>query len=299
MFAKRLFFLTLFFPWIVSSTEPSPHSPPPPTAWVTIGEDSPFPIKGLRWDGKQFKGADSKDTPLAFTSKQVAHLWFSPPNREVMAHRESISLKLREPVRIPYKMLPEALEIRFRLPPEPGLYLLPLVDEHGAPLRNTFQLWIGDETVYAKGRGFGRNDMTAMEPWTRRIPDVENGEVLVQILIDRKEEICLLKLNHTLIQSWKIPTSYLEKQEGQFFLELRSGIDPQEIQDLHVFTWPTGHIKDAKEPGREGNRIWLRNGDHLPGEPLRIEDDKVWVRLEGGTILPIPFSRIREITFAH
>ncbi|GEM_PF-4786066 len=271
-----------------------------PTVWIQQeGHRAPLPLDELQWNGKIFTGSVNGDLPTLLPTKVVHHLWFPPSDQDSLGHRPAITLKLREPIRIPYRSLPDAMEIRFRLPSEPGLYLLPLVDQDGVPLRNTFQLWIGEKSVTAKGKGFGRNEVTAMAPWTRKIPESDNGEVLVQLLIDRKEELCFLRLNHVLVQSWKIPTSYLAKAEGNVFLELRSGIDPQKILDLHLSRWPSGRPGNVNlHPEKGQDRIWLRNGDLLPGEALRIEDRNVWVRLEDGLTLPIPFARIREIHFA-
>jgi len=272
-----------------------------PIVWMqTTGQAPPISLEDLEWDGKTFMGKGAQGKSHLFPSDRIDHLWFPPSEEQNLGHRTSITLQLREPVRIPYRSLPDAVEIRFRIPSEPGLYLLPLVDKEGAPLRNTFQLWIGEQTVTARGKGFGRNEVTAMDPWTRNIPKAENGEVLVHILIDRKEEICHLRLNHVLVQTWKIPTSYMAKTKGPFFLELRSGIDPQRIQDLYLSSWPSGRPGDVRLRPRKGlDRIWLRNGDLLPGKALRIEEKSVWVRLEDGLILPIPFPRIREIHFAR
>lgn len=286
---------------LIITLAPLPRAQPSPSP-----ESHPVEVfaKGVRnrtlhhpvWRDGTLTGTDADERPVKIPLHAVRVLRFPVAGETLLAQKDRQVLEIRDPVRFKLAELPDGLQYRFTIPMETGLYFTPLVGPSGGARRNTFRFWIGEKRLHAQGRGVGRTEMNAMESWNRDLPRGTDACIHLELYLDRKGETAHLRINHQHIKSWKIPTSYESKVEGDTWAVFRSGIDPQHIEDFSVHTWSSRRYPDPEErPGPDRDAVWLQNGDLLSGTVTGLEDGKLHITLDSDTGISLPTERIREI----
>jgi hypothetical protein len=289
--------LALLVPFLLKAESPTP----PETVRVFPAGKKSFWIEELTLENGHLKGIDPQNRKkVSLPLNDIHRLRFPVSGEKLLAYRKSLKLDIRQPIRIPYADLPDAIQIQFTVPMETGMYFTPLTNPDGVARRNSVRFWIGNKTINAQGQGGGRDEMNAMDNWTKAIPASPTQEVLFELFIDRLNEKCHLRINHTYIHSWALPTSYEAHPVGDTGAVIRSGIDPQSVEEFSVYSWtPTRPVEQKESPHEKSDTLRLQNGDVLYGHITNIHDQKVEVTLDKNTSIPIPFSRIREINFTQ